>query len=155
MRYAFALFFCMITSLSRGQNLELNQLKSFIDKPAVSVTDSLTKAGWSLRPELSGAKDYQMYQTYSFGNHESEQAKAQAWFRIQADNGIINQLYYQSPGKEHFNLLLEEIKKTGTEKKDVQSIEENQISTYYVAKDYTFQTIVGTDSYTVMVMATK
>lgn len=155
MRYAFVLFFCLITSLSMGQNLELNQLKSFIDKPAVSVTDSLTKSGWSLRPELSGAKDYQMYQTYSFGNHESEQAKALAWFRIQADNGIINQLYYQSPGKEHFNLLLEEIKKTGTEKKDVQSIEENQISTYYVAKDYTFQTIVGTDSYTVMVMATK
>ncbi len=155
MRYALIFLFCLTALTSSGQKLELEQLKSFIGQPVISAADSLTKYGWSVRPELSGTKDNQSYQTFSFGNHRSEKGKALAWFRMHADNGTVNQLYYQSPGIEQYNILLNEIKQNGTEKKDMQSIEDNQISTYYTTEEYVFQTIVGADSYTVMVMNNK
>lgn len=155
MKYAFTFLCCLSVLLSRGQNLELNQLKSFIDKPAIKLTDSLKKAGWIIHPELSASKNHQMYQTLSFGNHKAEKAKALAWFRVHADNGIINQLYYQTPGISQYNVLLKEIKETGTEKKEIQSIEDKKLGTYYVSPDYIFQTMVGNNSYTVMVMANR
>ncbi|CAM3985437.1 hypothetical protein SAMN06265348_104418 [Pedobacter westerhofensis] len=155
MKYALAFLCCLWAFHTRAQNLELNQLKSFIARPALKVTDSLKKAGWALHPELSGEKALQMYQTWSFGKHKAEKAKAMAWFRIQADHGVINQLYYQAPGITHFNVLLKEIVAAGTEKKEEQNIEDKKISTYYVSPDFIFQTIVGEHSYTVMVMANK
>jgi len=155
MKYAFTFLCCLPVFFASAQNMELSQLKSFIGRPAAKVTDSLRKTGWSLHTELSGVKGVQMYQTYSFGKHKAEKAKALAWFRLHADKGIINQLYYQSPGITQYNVLLKEIKETGTERKDVQSIEDKKLSTYYVSPDYIFQTIVGADSYTVMVMANK
>ncbi|SEB14408.1 hypothetical protein [Pedobacter hartonius] len=155
MKYAFTFLCCLLALFVRAQNMELSRLKSFIERPAAKVTDSLRKAGWSLHAELSGVKGAQMYQTWSFGKHKAEKAKALAWFRLHADKGFINQLYYQSPGITQYNVLLKEIKETGTERKDVQSIENKKLSTYYVSPDYIFQTIVGMDSYTVMVMANK
>lgn len=135
--------------------MELGQLKAIIDRPAQTITDSLTKKGWSVRPELSGVKENQLYRTFSFGNHSGNKNKALAWLRIQADNGVINQLFYQAPGVDQFNSILKELKESGTERKDKQSIEDNQVSTYYVGKAYTFQTIVGASSYTVMVMTNQ
>ena len=155
MKYALTFLCCFWIFQSHAQNLELKQLQSFIARPAGKVTDSLKKAGWIVHPELSGLQNQQMYQTLSYGKHKAEKGKALAWFRIHADVGVINQLYYQSPGIAQFNLLLDEIKTTGTEKKQEQSIEDKKLSTYYVSPDYIFQTIVGDNSYTVMVMANK
>jgi hypothetical protein len=155
MKYLFTFLCCLPVLFCRAQNMELNQLKSFIERPASKVTDSLKKAGWEVHPELSGTKGDQMYQTFSFGKHKAERFKALAWFRVHTDKGIINQLYYQSPGIAQYNVLLKEIQEAGTEKKDVQSIENKQLNTYYVSSDYIFQTIVGANSYTVMVMANK
>lgn len=155
MKYAFAFLCCLWAVHVRAQNLELNQLKSFIARPAPKLTDSLKKAGWALHPELSGQRAQQMYQTFSFGKHKAVGTKALAWFRIQADRGVINQVYYQAPGIAHFNVLLKEIMATGTEKKGEQDIADKKLSTYYVSPDFIFQTIVGVNSYTVMVMANK
>jgi hypothetical protein len=155
MKYALTFFCCFWSFYSYAQNLQLKQLQSFITRPVGKVTDSLKKAGWMVHPEMSGLQNQQMYQTLSFGKHRAEKGKALAWFRIHADVGVINQLYYQSPGIDHFNVLLEEIKATGTEKKQEQGIEDKKLSTYYVSPDYIFQTIVGENSYTVMVMANK
>jgi hypothetical protein len=155
MKYVFT-FFCFLWAVnSHAQNLELNQLKSFIAKPVGKVTDRLKKVGWIVHPELSGVQNQQMYQTLSFGKHKAEKQKALAWFRVHADVGVINQLYYQSPGIAQFNVLLKEIMSSGTEKKEEQHIEEKKISTYYVSPDYIFQTVVGENSYTVMVMANQ
>lgn len=151
MKYLFAFLFCLSVLQVKSQNLSLNELKAFIYQPVELASDSLSKKEWSLRPELSGAQGNQLYQTYSYGNHKDEQAKAIAWLRIHADNGKINQLYYQSPGIEQYNLILKEIKKIGVEKKDTENADSKQTSTYYVASYYTFQTIVGNNSYTVMV----
>jgi hypothetical protein len=155
MKYALTILLCLSVLFSNGQNLKLNQLKSFIGQPVSSVTDSLVHEKWQVRPELSGAQGKQLYKTFSYGNHKSEQSKALSWFRIQADNEVINQLYYQLNGIEAYNLILKEIKESGTEKKDIQDIENKQISTYYLSSDYIFQTITGTDSYTVMVTPNK
>lgn len=151
MKYVFTLLFCFAFLQGKTQNLSLDQLKAFIYQPVESAADSLIKQEWTLRPELSGAQANQLYQTYSFGNHKDEQAKAVAWLRIHADNGKVNQLYYQSPGIEQYNLILQEIKKIGVAKKDTENVDPKQVSTYYVASYYTFQTITGKDSYTVMV----
>jgi len=155
MKYALTILLCLSALFSNGQNLKLNQLKSFIGQPVSSVTDSLVHRKWVERPELSGVQGRQLYKTFSYGNHESEQSKALSWFRIQADDEVINQLYYQLNGIVAYNLILKEIKEAGTEKKDIQDIENKQISTYYLSNDYIFQTIIGTDSYTVMVMPNK
>jgi hypothetical protein len=155
MKYALIILLCLSALFSNGQNLRLNQLKSFIGQPVSSVTDSLVQKKWVVRPELSGVQGRQLYKTFSYGNHGSEQSKALSWFRIQADDQVINQLYYQLNGIEAYNLILKEIKDSGTEKKDFQDIENKQISTYYVSNDYIFQTITGTDSYTVMVTSNK
>lgn len=151
MKYVFALFLCLAFLQGKSQNLSLDQLKAFIYQPVELAADSLMKKEWSLRPELSGLQGNQLYQTYAYGNHNDEQAKAIAWLRIHADNGKVNQVYYQSPGIDQYNLILKEIKKIGLEKKDTGNTDPNQVSTYYVASYYTFQTIVGNKSYTVMV----
>ncbi|MET1056374.1 MAG: hypothetical protein ABWY16_13795 [Pedobacter sp.] len=155
MKYVLTLFCGLWLFEGKAQNLELSQLKTFITQPAVKVTDSMKKAGWIVHPELSGIKDEQMYKTLSFGKHKAEKEKALAWFRIHADHGIINQLYYQSPGINQYNVLLKEIMAAGTEKKEEQAIEDKKLSTYYVSPDFIFQTVVGENSYTVMVMANK
>ena len=155
MKYLIALCLCFFSLSGFGQHLELSRLKSLIGKPVVIIADSLAKKGWKVHPELSGKKDNQLYQTFSFGTLKAEQVKALAWFRIHADNGIINQLYYQLTGKEQYNLMLTEIKKDGAERKEVQDIEANQISTYYVSPEYIYQTIAGNGNYTVMVTANK
>lgn len=155
MKYALTFLCCLCAFHGRAQNLELNQLKSFIARPVGKLTDSLKKAGWVVHPELSGIQNQQMYQTLSFGKHKAEKGKALAWFRVHADKGVINQLYYQSPGITQFNVLLKEIMATGTEKKEEQSIEDKKLSTYYVSPDYIYQTVVGENSYTVMVTANK
>ncbi|QNK63875.1 hypothetical protein H7F33_05105 [Pedobacter sp. PAMC26386] len=152
MKYVLIIILCLCGLFSNGQDLKLNKLKSFIGQPVSAVTDSLVHSKWIVRPELSGRQGNQLYQTFSYGNHESEQSKALSWFRIQADNDVVNQLYYQLNGVEAYNFILKEIKEAGTEKKDIQGIEDKQISTYYLSTDYIFQTITGTDSYTVMVM---
>jgi len=149
------LLFSLTALFSTAQNLDLSQLKSYLNQPVLTVSDSLTKNKWTVRPELSGIQAHQMYQTFSFGNQQDEQAKALAWLRIHADHNIVNQLYYQLPNIEQYNLVLKEIKETGTEKKGVQNIEDNQINTYYLSADYTFQTITGANSYTIMVMTNK
>ena len=155
MKYSLTFLFCLCVLFSRAQNLELNQLKSFIFKPATVVTDTLQKKGWLARPELSGKKLNQQYQTFSFGHLKNEKAKARAWFRIHADNGIVNQLYYQAPDLKAYTVLLEEIKKTAAERKNEQSIEDNKLSTYYVADGYVFETTVAANSYTIMVMTDR
>ncbi|AMP97913.1 hypothetical protein AY601_0976 [Pedobacter cryoconitis] len=152
MKYALTFLLCLFGLFSCAQHFKLNQLESLIGQPVSSVTDSLVQHRWEVRPELSGKQGHQLYKTFSFGNHASEQGKALSWFRIQADNEITNQLYYQVSGAEAYQLILEEIKQTGAEKKDIQEIEAQQISTYYISTDYIFQTIVGNDSYTIMVM---
>jgi hypothetical protein len=155
MKYVLTLLCCFWAFQSQAQNLQLNELKSFIARPVARVTDSLKKAGWIAHPELSGLQNQQMYQTLSYGKHKAEKGKALAWFRVHADVGVINQLYYQSPGITQYNVLLKEIMATGTEKKEEQSIEDKKLSTYYVSPDYIFQTVVGENSYTIMVMANK
>lgn len=155
MKYAVTLIFCFFTLYSSAQNLELKQLTAFLEQPVQTVTDSLDHKGWAAHKELSGVQGDQLYQTFSFGNLATEQVKALAWFRIQADKGIVNQLYYQSPGITHYNVLLEEIKGSGAVKKDAQEIENKQISTYYVSNDYIFQTIINAETYTIMVMKNK
>lgn len=155
MRYAITLIFCLFTLYSSAQNLELKQLQSFLEKPVEAVSDSLNHKGWIPHQELSGTQGDQLYKTFSYGNKAADKVKALAWFRIHADKGIINQLYYQSPGKPQYDLLLAEIKQTGAVKKEAQGIENKQISTYYVSKDYIFQTIVSADSYTIMAMQNK
>ena len=155
MKYLVAVWLCFLACSGFSQHINLSRLKSVIGKPVIAISDSLAKKGWKAHPELSGKKDNQLYQTFSFGTLKSEQVKALAWFRIHADNGIINQLYYQLTGKDQYNLMLAEIKKDGAERKDVQDIEANQISTYYVSTEYIYQTIVGTGNYTVMVTANK
>lgn len=155
MRYRLFTFLIFSAFAARSQDMELKKLGYMIDQPAITITDSLAQKGWMIRPELSGAKGRQLYTTFSFGHQQSDQSKALAWLRIHADNGMINQLYYQSSGIEQFNHLVKELQESGAEKKDKQSIEDNQVSTYYVGKNYTYQTIIGTDSYTMMVMTNK
>lgn len=145
------LLLCCASLAGKAQDMALNQLKSVIGRPVSSITDSLVKKGWSVRPELSDIQGNQLYQTFSFGSLKTEDAKALSWFRIHADNGIINQLYYQTPGKELFTVLLDAIVKSGAEKRELKNIEENQVGTYYVATDFIYETIMGVDNYTVMV----
>ena len=151
MRYIMFLLICCASLAGKGQNMELNQLKSVIGRPVTSITDSLVKKGWSVRPELSDIQGNQLYQTFSFGSLKKEDARALSWFRIHADNGVINQLYYQTPGKDLFNILLDAIVNSGAEKKELKNIEENQVGTYYVSTDFIYETIMGVDNYTVMV----
>ena len=155
MKYIIALLISFTALGASAQNLQLSELKSFINHPSASLRDSLTVNGWEIRPELSARQAHQMYQTFSFGNQKEEQGKAIAWLRIHADNGVINQLYYQLPGVEQYDLILKEIKEAGTEKKGVQNMEDKNINTYYVSADYTFQTIVGAGTYTIMVMTNR
>jgi hypothetical protein len=155
MKYIFSLLMVFAAAAASGQELRLSQLKSFISRPVPSLSDSLTHTGWSVRPELSASQGHQLYRTFSFGNLKEEQTKAIAWLRIHADNNRVNQLYYQLPGAEQYELLLKEIREAGAEKKGIESIEDKNINTYYVSADYTFQTIVGAGNYTVMVMSNK
>ena len=155
MKYIVTLLICFSALLAKSQHLQLNELKSFISHPSASLRDSLIVNGWVVRPELSARQAHQMYQTFSFGNHKEEESKAIAWLRIHADNGVINQLYYQLPGIAEYELILKDIKESGTEKKGVQSIEDKNINTYYVSADYTFQTIVGAGNYTIMIMSNR
>lgn len=151
MKYLFTVILCIAVLFTKAQDLNLDQLKSFIYQPVEMASDSLVKKEWTMRPELSGVQGNQLYQTYSYGNHLDEKAKALAWLRIHADNGKVNQLYYQSPGIEQFNLLLKEIKSVSTEKKDTEKMDPGLVSMYYLSGYYTFQTIVGNNSYTIMV----
>ena len=155
MKYLLTLLICFAGLYTQAQNLQLHELKSFINHPSASLRDSLVVNGWEIRPELSARQAHQMYQTFSFGNQKEEQGKAIAWLRIHADNGVINQLYYQLPGTAEYELILKDIKASGTEKKDVSAIADKNTNTYYVSADYTFQTIVGAGNYTVMVMTNK
>jgi len=155
MKYALTLLLCFYGFLSNGQHLKLSQLKSFVGQPVASVSDSLKSTHWVVRPELSAVKGDQLYRTFSYGNHGSERSKALSWLRIQADYGVVNQLYYQLNSQAAYELILKDIKAAGTEKKDIQRIENKQLSTYYLSTDYIFQTIVGTDSYTIMVMSSR
>jgi hypothetical protein len=151
MKYVLLVLFCFSSVAVKSQQLNLDKLKAFIYQPVELAADTLQKGGWTARPELSGKQANQLYQTYSYGNHAAEQAKAMAWLRIHADNGKINQVYYQTPGVDQYTLMLQEIKKLGTEKKDPDKMEAGIISTYYVSSYYTYQTIVGKNSYTIMV----
>jgi len=155
MKYSLTFLFCLFTLIGRSQNIELHQLQFFIYKPVTQVTDTLQKKGWLVRPELSGTKLNQLYKTFSFGHLKKEKGKARAWFRIHADNGIVNQLYYQTPGIKEFNILVEEIKKMGTEKKNVETIEDHKLSIYYVSEGFIYQTTAAPDNYTIMVMTDK
>ncbi|RAJ27233.1 hypothetical protein [Pedobacter cryoconitis] len=155
MKYALTFLLCLFGLFSSAQHFKLNQLESLIGQSVSSVTDSLVLHNWEVRPELSGKQGNQLYQTFSYGNHALEKSKALSWFRIQADNEVTNQLYYQLNEPEAYQLILDEIKLSGAEKKDIQEIEAKQISTYYISTDYIFQTIVGNDSYTIMVMPNK
>jgi hypothetical protein len=154
MKYLFGLLLCMSCFCGSAQTLELVQLQSIIDCPVTSITDSLVKNGWSLHPELSGIQANQLYSTFSFGNLKDQKNKALSWFRIHADDGLINQIYYQTPGKVHFDNLMAEIIKLGAEKKDLKNIDDTMVGTYYVTKDYVFESILGVDNYTLMVTKT-
>ena len=149
MKYSLTFLLCLFTLIGRSQNIELNKLKSFIYKPVIQVTDSLQKKGWLVRPELSGKKVNQLYTTFSFGHFKNDKKRARAWFRIHADNGVVNQLYYQTPGAKQFNHLVEEIKKTGKARENVDNIEDNKLSFYYISEGFVFETTAG--SYTIMV----
>lgn len=156
MKYVFTLLFCLSVFLCQGQNLELEQLKSIINQPVPSITDSLIKQGWTVRPELSGVQGNQLYQTFSFGDSKDEQAKALAWLRVHADNEIINQLYYQLPTAEQYELVLKQIKAVATEKKGVPNADgDKNINAYYLSSYYTFQTITGDGNYTIMLLMNK
>lgn len=154
MKYLFGLLLCLSFLFGSGQTMQLGQLQSIIDRPVTSITDSLVKHGWSVRPELSGIQGNQLYSTFSFGNLKDEKNKALSWFRIHADDGMINQIYYQTSGKVHFENLMAEIMKLGAEKKDLKNIDDTMVGTYYVTKDYVFESILGVDNYTLMVTKT-
>lgn len=151
MKYLLMITCCLCSFVLKAQQMNLDQLKALIYQPVELAADSLAKNEWTLRPELSGQQAHQLYQTYSYGNHKEETGKALAWLRIHADNGKINQLYYQPPGADQYQAMLKEIQAVSTAKKDTEKMENQVVSTYYISAYYTFQTIVGKDSYTVMV----
>jgi len=155
MRYFLTFLLCGIFHFGYAQDIPLKTLMTYINKPVTAIRDSLTVRGWADHAELSGTKANQLYQTFSYGTKKSNPAEALAWFRIHADDHVVNQLYYQLPGMESYTIILNELKAISTEKKEVQTIENNQISSYYLSPDYTFQTIVGGGSYTLMVMTNK
>lgn len=155
MKYLFTFISLAAFQFCHAQHLPLKLLTSFIDRPVPVVRDSLMAKKWVQHAELSGAQNNQLYQTFSYGTKKNKPAEALAWFRIHADDQIVNQLYYQLPGLEAYTMLLNEVKAISTEKQGVQTIENNQISSYYQTTDYTFQTIVGGGSYTLMVMTNK
>lgn len=153
MKYFYTLLLSFTCLFAAAQDLSLDRLTAFIHMPAKSVSDSLAVKGWKPVAELSAIKDNQMYQTYSYGNLETDKSQAVAWLRIHADNQVVNQLYYQLPDLETYTKVLNALKIIGTEKKDMQSIDNKQINTFYQNKEYTFQTITGGGSYTLMVMS--
>jgi len=155
MRYFLTFLLCLIFHFGHAQDMPLKTLMAYINKPVTVIRDSLYARGWAAHAELSGTQKNQLYQTFSYGTKKSNPAEALAWFRIHADNNIVNQLYYQLPGLESYTIILNELKVISTEKKGVQTIENNQISSYYQTTDYTFQTIAGRGSYTLMVMTNK
>jgi len=155
MKYILIFLFCLFAFLGKAQELGLNQVISFINQPVKAVNDSLTAKGWQEHPELSGVQNNQLYRTFSFGNLGPDSKQALAWFRIHADDEVVNQLYYQLPGPELYTKLVTGLKAISTEKKDAQQIENKQIITYYQNADFTFETIVGGGTYTLMVLTNK
>jgi len=155
MRYFLTFLLCLIFHFGQAQDIPLSTLMAYINKPVPAIRDSLTTRGWADHAELSGTQENQLYQTFSYGTKKTNPAEALAWFRIHADDNKVNQLYYQLPGMESYTIILNELKAISTEKKDIQTIENNQISSYYQTTDYTFQTIVGGGSYTLMIMTNK
>lgn len=152
MKYLYTVLLCCFCLLCKSQELSFDQLISYLHQPAQVVGDSLNSKGWKLNAALSATREEQMYQTFSFGNLKGDSTQALAWLRIHADQQLVNQLYYQLPGQEAYAQLLNKIKSSGTERKEMQTIENNQVSTFYQSQDYTFQTIAGGGTYTVMVM---
>jgi hypothetical protein len=154
MKYLLGILLGLGCLCANAQTMELDQLQAIIDRPVSSITDSLVKRGWAVHPELSGIQANQLYSTFSFGNLKDQKNKALSWFRIHADDGLINQIYYQTPGKVHFDNLMAEIIKKGAEKKDLKNIDDTMVGTYYVSKDYVYESILGVDNYTLMVTKT-
>lgn len=155
MKYLLVLLWACLALPAGAQVRQLAELKALILKSEKSTHDSLVRSGWTVRPEQSAVKDNQSYETFSFGNHKKESHKALEWLRIHADDGLTNQVYYQPAGPLQYQHLLDEIKATSKVKNDVQVIEDNQLSTYYVSEDFAFKTIVGKGSHTIMVMGLK
>ena len=155
MKYLYTFLLCFAGLCCNAQELSFEQLISYLQRPAKVVGDSLSVKGWQPVPAMSDTKDEQMYQTFSFGNMKADSTQALAWLRIHADQQVVNQLYYQLPGQEAYLEMLRKIKVSGIEKKEMQTIENNQVSTYYQSTDFTFQTITGGGSYTVMVMTKR
>ncbi len=152
MKYLYTFLFCFAGLCCNAQELSFEQLISYLNQPAKIVGDSLNVKGWQSVTSMSDTKDDQMYQTFSFGKLKADTTQALAWLRIHADQQVVNQLYYQLPGQEAYLQMLSKIKASGTEKKEMQTIENNQVSTYYQSTAYTFQTITGGGSFTVMMM---
>jgi hypothetical protein len=155
MKYIVTFVFCLFAFASKGQDLNLNQVISFINQPVKAVNDSLLTKGWVTHPELSGIQKNQLYRTFSYGNLAADSKQALAWFRVHADDEIVNQIYYQLPGLDLYNKLIGELKAISTEKKDSQQIDNKQIITYYQNADFTFETSVGGGTYTLMVVTNK
>ncbi|WP_442587566.1 hypothetical protein ACSBL2_16085 [Pedobacter sp. AW31-3R] len=150
MKFIFTLLLIFSGLFCRAQDLSLDQLISYLDQPAQAITDTLSARGWQANAELSDEKDNERYTTFSFGNKESDKNQALAWLRIHAYNQIVVQLFYQLPGEQAYHKLMATLKSRGTEKKEMQHIENKQINTFYETSDHTFQTIVGGGSYTLL-----
>lgn len=154
-KHLFIILFCFAYQVGTAQEVPLKQLMAFIAQPVKEVKDTLISKGWSPKAELSGRQGNQMYETFSYGNLATDKNQALAWFRIHADDDIVNQLYYQLPGKEPYTVLLNELKVLTNGKTPIEKIEDKQVNTYYQTDLFTFQTSEGNGSYTMMVMTNK
>jgi len=154
MKYFLACLFLWVFhfNTASAQNLALEDLNGYIGQTVFKVNESLKSKGWVLHPELSGEQQNQLYKTFAFGNAENEQGKAISWFRLHADNQMVNQLYYQLPGKAELENLVAAIIAGGAQKKNIDEISNEQLSSYYIGYDLVYQTITGKDSYTLMVV---
>lgn len=149
-KYIFTLLLSFCSLFANGQEESLHQLISYLEQPTKKVTDTLVAKGWTIDAALSAEKDNELYQTFSFGNLQSDKKQALAWLRIHASHQVVGQVYYQLSGREAFFKLMSEMDKIVTEKKEMQNIENKQINTYYESDRHLIQTIVGGGSYTLM-----
>lgn len=152
----FLTFLVLITTqLVRAQQLSLVNLNEFFGQTVFQANQQLKSRGWIKHPELSGERGNQLYQTFAYGSISQQQGKAVAWFRIHADNQMVNQLYYQLQDESQLNALIKEILNSGAEKKEVQEIEDGKLNSYYIGYDFVYQAIIGNNTYTLMVVKKK
>lgn len=151
MKYVITCLLLFIAPLLKAQQMSLDSLTAYLGQTVFKSVESLKSGGWRLHPELSAEQNNQLYKTFAFGASTEGTQKAVSWFRIHADNQIVNQLYYQLPGKEELDTLVAEIMKKGAQKKGVAEIQNGQLTSFYIGFDFVFQTIIAKDSYTLMV----